>query len=119
MTTLDTPLEKSVLDGRTAKALTKAFGMRTVGVIDCGVGSAPKPNRVCCVECCGNAVGGGTCEPVPSCCCCDCCSCGGAAMTELVDVGAPVGAPACAAGGLVSVFCAKLLAAAGWPIGRW
>ncbi|MBX6721941.1 MAG: ATP-dependent DNA helicase RecG, partial [Dactylosporangium sp.] len=31
MTTLDTPLGKSVLDGRTAKALERAFGMKTVG----------------------------------------------------------------------------------------
>ena len=31
MTTLDTPLDKSVLAGRTAKALDKAFGMKTVG----------------------------------------------------------------------------------------
>jgi len=31
VTTLDTPLGKSVLDGRTAKALEGAFGMRTVG----------------------------------------------------------------------------------------
>ena len=31
MTTLDTPLEKSVLDARTAKAFERAFGIRTVG----------------------------------------------------------------------------------------
>jgi len=31
VTTLDTPLGKSVLDGRTAKALERAFGMTTVG----------------------------------------------------------------------------------------
>jgi ATP-dependent DNA helicase RecG len=31
VTTMDTPLGKSVLDGRTAKALERAFGMTTVG----------------------------------------------------------------------------------------
>jgi ATP-dependent DNA helicase RecG len=31
VTTLDTPLEKSVLDARTAKAFERAFGIRTVG----------------------------------------------------------------------------------------